>query len=168
MMLSTGAVLTAVRDHIESQVGGAARAPVDAWHYSPWLAELRAASEDMALTTDSHSYSLAVSELTYAGIDGGGWPRDAGSGREVYGHARVQVMWRVAVTYDGDPHDEYVRAWDDAHQLIASLLARPIGAPPKPITIGLLSTRAAVTESRYVEGVTEIEARFPLYLSTGG
>jgi hypothetical protein len=162
-----GEVMTAIRDHVDGQIGGQARDPIDAWHYSPWPAELRAASEEHAAPIDSHSYSLALAEITYQGLEGGGWSRDACSGQELHGTARLQVLWRVSMAFTGDAHDEYVRAIDDGQQLIAALLTRPIGAR-LPITIGLLSTRASVSDARYVEGVTEIEAHFPLYLSTGG
>ena len=163
-----GEVLTALRDHIDAQVGGQVRDPVDAWHYSPWVAEMRAAAEQMAAPMDAHSYSIAVQEVEYVGLDGGGWPRDACSGREVRGLLRLQLFWRVALPFTGEPHDDYVSALDEAHVLIAALLDRPVASPALPITVGLRRTRAGVTEARYVEGVTEFEAEFPLYLSTGG
>jgi len=162
-----GEVLTAIRDHVAAQLGAPYREPGDAWHYSAYPAEVASVLDDAPVPSDQRSYSLAVAQISYPGLDGGGVARDAGSGRELYGQMSVQVMWRVAMTYDGDPHDDYAAALDDAHQLLAALLARPIG-DRRPITIGLVSTRAQVSDTRYVEGVTEIAVHFPLKLSTGG
>ena len=159
-------VMDAIRDAIEARRGG----PLpDQWHYSPLPAEL-AQGEDAGFAASGWSYSIAWQSMTLPGLEGGGLSRGICDGFEGRADAVISIVYRVPIPYD-EPHRAYADALDAADELIGAVAAIPLATPGRaavPLEIGAESVRDIVTDGRYVEGVIDCRARFPLTLRKGG